>query len=62
MFRQDLGDDLALRTNAEFDHRLRVAWAKFHKYKSIILNKHVSLKLSLKLFDSVVSPTATFSR
>ena len=32
-----------------------------HNYKHIILNKHVSLKLSLTFFDSAVSPMATFS-
>jgi hypothetical protein len=35
-------------------------WAKFLTYKRIILNKQVSLKLKLKRFDSVVSPTAMF--
>ena len=52
--------DLVLRTDLELDHRLRVVWAKFHKYKSIILNKHVSLELGFIFFHSVVPPTATF--
>ena len=56
----NLVGDLALGTNAEFDHRLRAVWAKFYKYKHVILNKHVSFKLRLKLFDSVVLPTAIF--
>ena len=55
-----LTGDLALRTNVEFDHRLHAAWANFHQYEHIILNKRVSLKLRLKLFDLVVSPTAVF--
>ena len=54
-----LTGDLALRTNVEFD-RLHAAWAKFHQCEHIISNKRVSLKLRLKLFDSVVSPTAVF--
>ena len=57
---RNLVGDLALRTNVEFDPRLRAAWAKFHKDKHVILTKHASLKLRLKLFDSVVSTTAIF--
>ena len=57
---RNLVGDLALGTNVEFDHRLRAAWAKFHKYKHVIVNKHVSLKLRLKLLDSVGSQTAIF--
>jgi hypothetical protein len=49
-----------LRTNVEFDHRLHAAWARFHKYRYSIFNKHVSLKLKLWFFDSVVPPTAMF--
>ena len=48
------------RRNSEFAHRLQVAWNKFHKYKHILLNKHVSLVLRLKLFDAVVSPAMLF--
>ena len=33
---------------------------KFHKDKHILLNKHVSLVLRLKLFDAVVSPAMLF--
>ena len=32
----------------------------FHKYKHILLNKHVSLVLRLKLFDALVSPAMFF--
>ena len=49
-----------LGTHVEFDHLLHTVWAKFLTYKRIILNKQVSLKLKLKRFDSVVSPTAMF--
>eukprot|EP00435_Cladocopium_sp_Y103_P027156 s884_g6.t1 len=55
-----LTGDMTLRTNVEFEHRLHAAWANFQKYKQIILNKHVSLKLRLNFFDHVVSPTAMF--
>ena len=35
----------------------KCAWNKFHKFKHILLNKHISLRLRLKFFDSVISPT-----
>ena len=44
----------------EFAHRLQVAWNKFRKYKHVLLNKHISLVLRLKLFDAVVSPAMLF--
>ena len=43
-----------------FAHRVQVAWNKFHKYKHVLLNKHISLVLRLKLFDTVVSPAMLF--
>ena len=39
---------------------LQVAWNKFRKYRHMLLNKHVSLVLRLKLFDAVVSPAMLF--
>ena len=57
---KDLGTTLVGDSALLKNHPLRVVWAKFHKYKRIILNKHVSPKLRLKLFDLVVSYTATF--
>ena len=44
----------------EVKHRLQSAWHQFHKYQRQLTNKHVSIKLRLKLFDSVVSPCLRF--
>ena len=57
---RNLSGNFLARINSEFAHRLQVAWNKFHKYKHILLNKHVFLGLRLKLFDAVVSPAMLF--
>ena len=57
---RNLGGNFLARRNFEFVHRWQVAWNKFRKYKHILLNKHVSLVLRLKLFDAVVSPAMRF--
>ena len=57
---RNLGGNFLATSNSEFAHRLQVAWNKFHKYKHMLLNKHVSLVLRLKLFDAVVSPAMLF--
>ena len=52
--------DLNIRTEVELMYRIQCAWGKFHQHKLILLNKHVSLRLGLKLFHATVSPTAMF--
>ena len=48
------------RRVADLAYRKKCAWNKFHKFKHILLNKHISLRLRLKFFDSVISPTILF--
>ena len=52
--------DLRHRAEVELGHRLQVTWAKCHKHRHVLTNKHVALKLRLKFFDSVLSPTVLF--
>ena len=52
--------NLNSRTEVEIMHRIQCAWHKFHQHKLILLNKHVSLRLRLKLFHATVFPTAMF--
>ena len=52
--------DLKTRGEVEFAHRLAAAWGKFRKHRATLLNKHVSIKLRLKLFEAVVTPTVLF--
>ena len=57
---RNLTANFLARRDMEFAHRLQVAWNKFRKYKHVLLNKHISLVLRLKLFDAVVSPAMLF--
>ena len=46
--------NLNSRTEVEIMHRIQCAWHKFHQHKLILLNKHFSLRLRLKLFQCLV--------
>ena len=35
---------------------------KFNEHRDTLLNRHVSLRLRLKVFDSVITPTIVFGR
>ena len=48
--------NLKQRGCLEIHHRKTIAWAKFNKHRTILTNKHVSLKLRLKFFNAVVTP------
>ena len=48
------------RSIIEIAHRTQCAWQKFGRHSNTLLNKNVSIKLRLKLFDSVVSPSVLF--
>ena len=52
--------DLAKRGSIEFSHRVAAAWGKFHKHRQCLTNQHVHVKLRLKLFEAVVTPTVMF--
>ena len=53
--------NLKQRGRVELHHRKTIAWAKFNKHRTILTNKHVSLKLRLKFFNAVVTPAMVFS-
>ena len=44
----------------ELQHRLNKAWAKFGVYKEELTDKGIPVKLRLKLFHTVVSPTVLY--
>ena len=48
------------RGTIEVAHRIQCAWQKFGRHSSTLLNKNVSIKLRLKLFDSTVTPSLLF--
>jgi hypothetical protein len=57
-----LGRSLCMTSphDAELDHRVRKAWAKFGVFKNELTDKEIPLHLRMKLFHSVVSPTALY--
>ena len=51
-----------LNTTCELNHRLQIAWGKFHQHRRWLLDPHISLFLKLRFFDAIISPTALFGR
>ena len=55
-----LSGNLDNRVHTEVQHRIKVGWMKFGQYSKTLCNKNISIKLRMKLFDSVVSPSLFF--
>ena len=55
-----LSGDLRKRATVDLQHRSHIVWMKFNEHKDTLLNRHVSLRLRLKFFDSVITPTILF--
>ena len=57
-----LGTHLALQnaTQFEIDHRIALAWRKFRALKSLILNRNVSRRRRLHIFDASVGSSFLF--
>ena len=57
-----LGRALSLTNphDTELKHRIRKAWAKFGLYKNDLTDKSIPLKLRMKLFNAVLTPTALY--
>lgn len=55
MPRWKLQTPMRARGPAEFDHRIRVGWARSHKLRTTWTNRHVNLKLRLRRFGRSVS-------
>jgi len=53
--------DLRDRGRSCLAGRLQCAWAKFHLFRHSLTNKHVDLRLRLRLFEAVVRPCALYS-
>ena len=54
---RNLPGDLAQRGRIEITYRIQVAWFKFRKHTRVFTNKQISVKLRLKLFDIVITPS-----
>ena len=46
--------------NVEVNHRIQTSWMKFGKFSRILGNRKVLIKLRLKLFGEIVSPSLLF--
>ena len=57
---RSLCGSLARRHVVEFNHRVQLAWNKFHRHRRVLVNQHVSIKLRMKFFDAVATPTILF--
>ena len=41
-------------------YRMRCAWGKFSQFRRALIDKHVDLRLRLRLFGAVVTPSAMY--
>ena len=48
------------RTATELGQRIRRAWQQFHEHRHALTDQNVSVRLRLKLFQSVITPTLFF--
>ena len=55
-----LPGDLSTRAKDDVKHRTHIAWMKFNQNRETLLNRHVSVKLRLTFFDSIISPAILF--
>ena len=55
-----ISGNLSQKHVTELRHRIRVAWYAFQRHRKMLTNKHVSIKLRLKLFNAVVTPTILY--
>ena len=55
-----LSGDLRCRGRNMLHHRLRCAWGKFSCFRHALVDKHIDVRLRLRLFDAVVTPCALY--
>ena len=55
-----LSGNLDNRARCEVQHRIKVSWMKFGQHSKTLCNKNISIRLRMRLFDSVVSPSLLF--
>ena len=56
-----LSGDLRVRGKCNLEHRSKCAWLKYHHIGSTLQNRNISIKLRLRLFDAVVTPSVLYS-
>ena len=48
------------RGKTAVEHRISCGWMKYKAFENILQNKHISIRLRLKLFDAIVSSTTLY--
>ena len=48
------------RIDFELQNRVRICWGKFHQHRKWLINLDVPIRLRLRLFDAICSPTILF--
>ena len=56
-----LSGDLRMRGKCNLEHRMKCAWLKYHQFADTMQNRNIPIKLRLRLFDSVVTPSVLYS-
>ena len=41
-------------------HRLKCGWSKLHMFRDILTNRHVDIRLRLRLLDAIATPSALY--
>ena len=59
-FGRELSGNKLDKSNINTVYRMECAWAKYHVNRAVLTDKNISVKLRLRIFDTVVSPTATY--
>ena len=55
-----LSGECGFREITEVNHRIQCAWYKFSQHKQTLCNQQISIKLGLKLFDAITTPSILF--
>lgn len=55
-----LSGEFTCREGAEANHRAQCAWHKFGQHASTLCNPNIAIRLRLKLFDAIITPTVLF--
>ena len=55
-----LPGQISKRGRTALDHRIKLAWCNFNKYRDISNDKNIAIQSKLRLFQSCISPTVLF--
>eukprot|EP00959_Pyramimonas_sp_CCMP1952_P217036 4539173-Pyramimonas_sp.AAC.1 len=50
-----------MRGKCNLEHRMKCAWLKYHQFSDTLQNRNIPIKLRLRLFGSVATPSVLYS-